>query len=128
MNILNDGFCSLAREDVFEHIPKGRLNMFHDEGEVTYWEQSLDNAQNSLRFISSPLTSIDVLVSSSIFKAAYFFFCSKRSRWKTLSRSISSNLYLSLTCFLNSLDILMASLKSVTFVFTKTESVSPYTT
>ena len=91
----------------------------------TYWETLLDNVQYSRRFISRPLTSTEVRLSSSILTAAYFFFCNRRRRWKTPSRSISSSLYCSLTCFLNSAEILSASAKSVTFEFTKTESVSP---
>lgn len=85
----------------------------------------MDKAEYSLRFMSRPLISVDVLVPSSTLIAAYFFFCKSSSRWKTPSRSISRSLYLSFTAFLNVAEILSASARSVTLELTNTESVSP---
>ena len=93
--------------------------------EITYWDTVFDKRQYSRRFMSRPLISVRVFPPSSTLTAAYFFFCNRSKRWKTLSRSISSNLYRSLTCFLNSCAVFNASARSVTFELTKTESVSP---
>ena len=75
--------------------------------------------------MSRPLISVDVRVPSSTLMAAYFFFCRRRSRWKTPSRSISRSLYLSFTAFLKVAEIFNASARSVTLELTNTESVSP---
>ena len=130
MNICNNVFRGFSWKNLVQDVsagitlrrtPNAYLN-------TTYCETCLESAQYSRRFMSRPLTSVLVLVPSSTLIAAYFFFWSRRSRWKIPSRSISSSLYRSLTLFLNIADIFKASARSVTFELTKTESVSPYTT
>lgn len=59
---------------------------------TAYWETVFDRVQYSLRFISRPLTSVEVRVPSSTLRAAYFFFCKSSKRWNTPSRSISRSL------------------------------------
>ena len=92
---LPDGLCKRPRK--------------HDRKDRTYLEMFLESLQYSRRTISRPLISVLAVPSSEILTAAYFFFCSSSTRANTLSRSISSNRYLSLTWRLKSFAILMAS-------------------
>lgn len=94
-------------------------------------DASLDNAQYSLRFMSSPLTSsLSTYFPSTSTRliAAYFFLACKSSRRKMLSISISKSLYRSLTERLKSLPIFRASSILSALVLIITESVSPYIT
>jgi hypothetical protein len=127
---LRDGILRrLPRKDFVQYAAVMRRRSVQeyciDSSRTTHPETVFDSLQYSRRTMSKPLISVLEVPFSDTLTAAYFFFCSNRTRENTASKSISSNLYRSLTLRLNSLAILSASGYVVTFEFTKTESVSP---
>lgn len=126
VNVFHNVLRRFPRQDLIQDISTESSSCASKRNtEITHCETFLDKAQYSLRFMSRPLTSVDVRDPSSILMAAYFFFCRRSKRANTPSKSISRSLYRSLTAFLKSTEILRASESSVTLELTKTESVSP---